>query len=162
MAIAEKELLPLLRFASTHARTGEARRERFAGPITWRACQTGQGQDLLRGAARASRQARSHPAIEGLRARNVEVLLLGRRIDAWVMDHLPEFEGKKFKDASRGDLELGALESAIDKQEGRKRSSRRASRFSSASRTRWGNGIAETARQHSTQGFCGRIGCRRT
>jgi molecular chaperone HtpG len=60
--------------------------------------------------------ARSHPAIEGLRARNVEVLLLGRRIDAWVMDHLPEFEGKKFKDATRGDLELGALESAIDKQ----------------------------------------------
>src|SRR5205814_4437234 len=34
--------------------------------------------------------ARSHPAIEGLRARNVEVLLLGRRIDAWVMDRSEE------------------------------------------------------------------------
>ena len=60
--------------------------------------------------------ARSHPAIEGLRARNVEVLLLGRRIDAWVMDHLQEFEGKKFKDATRGDLELGGLASAADKE----------------------------------------------
>ena len=60
--------------------------------------------------------ARSHPAIESLRARNVEVLLLGRRIDAWVMDHLQEFEGKKLKDATRGDLELGGLASAADKE----------------------------------------------
>ena len=60
--------------------------------------------------------ARSHPAIEGLRARNVEVLLLGQRIDAWVMDHLQEFEGKKFKDATRGDLDLGGLASAADKE----------------------------------------------
>jgi len=60
--------------------------------------------------------ARSHPAIEGLRARNVEVLLLGRRIDAWVMDHLQEFEGKQFRDASRGDLDLGALASAAEKE----------------------------------------------
>src|SRR5205814_4177722 len=60
--------------------------------------------------------ARSHPAIEALKARNVEVLLLGRRIDAWVMDHLQEFEGKKFRDASRGDLELGGLASAAEKE----------------------------------------------
>jgi molecular chaperone HtpG len=56
--------------------------------------------------------ARSHPAIEALRAKNVEVLLLGRRIDAWVMDYVQDFEGKKFKDATRGDLELGELASA--------------------------------------------------
>jgi molecular chaperone HtpG len=60
--------------------------------------------------------ARSHPAIEGLRARNVEVLLLGRRIDAWVMDHVQEFDGKKLKDATRGDLELGGLASSADKE----------------------------------------------
>ena len=60
--------------------------------------------------------ARSHPAIEGLQAKNVEVLLLGRRIDAWVMDHVQDFEGKKFKDATRGDLELGGLAGAADKE----------------------------------------------
>ena len=54
--------------------------------------------------------------IEGLRARNVEVLLLGKRIDAWVMDHLQDFEGKQFKDATRGDLDLGGLASAADKE----------------------------------------------
>ena len=32
------------------------------------------------------------------------------------MDHLQEFEGKKFKDATRGDLELGGLASADDKE----------------------------------------------
>jgi molecular chaperone HtpG len=60
--------------------------------------------------------ARSHPAIEGLRAKNVEVLLLGRRIDAWVMDHVQTFDGKKLKDATRGDLELGDLADAEKKQ----------------------------------------------
>jgi molecular chaperone HtpG len=60
--------------------------------------------------------ARGHPAIEALRARKVEVLLLGRRIDAWVMDHLQTFEGKKLKDATRGDLELGGLAAAADKE----------------------------------------------
>jgi molecular chaperone HtpG len=60
--------------------------------------------------------ARSHPAIEALRAKNVEVLLLGRRIDAWVMDYVQAFEGKKFKDATRGDLELGELAGPADKE----------------------------------------------
>jgi molecular chaperone HtpG len=33
------------------------------------------------------------------------------------MDHLQEFEGKKFKDATRGDLDLGALTSAAEKEQ---------------------------------------------
>ena len=33
------------------------------------------------------------------------------------MGQLHEFEGKRFKDASRGDLELGALEDEADKQQ---------------------------------------------
>jgi molecular chaperone HtpG len=32
------------------------------------------------------------------------------------MDHLQEFEGKKLKDATRGDLELGALAGAAEKE----------------------------------------------
>jgi molecular chaperone HtpG len=105
------KLQPLLRFSSTT--TGEAEEVSLADYVG--RMQTGQdkiyyvvGENLA--------AARSHPAIEGLRARNVEVLLLGRRIDAWVMDHLQEFEGKKFKDATRGDLELGSLASDEDKQ----------------------------------------------
>jgi molecular chaperone HtpG len=39
----------------------------------------------------------------------VEVLLLADRIDEWVMGQVTEFEGKRFKDATRSDLELGGL-----------------------------------------------------
>jgi molecular chaperone HtpG len=106
------KLLPLLRFASTRE-AGEQETVSLADYVA--RMQTGQdkiyfvvGENLA--------AARSHPAIEGLLARNVEVLLLGRRIDAWVMDHLQEFEGKKFKDAARGDLDLGALADAADKE----------------------------------------------
>src|ERR1044072_3037643 len=53
--------------------------------------------------------ARASPYIEQLKERGIEVLLLGDRIDEWVMGQIEEFEGKKFKDAVRGDLELGAL-----------------------------------------------------
>ena len=46
--------------------------------------------------------ARSSPFIEQLRDRGIEVLLLGDRIDEWVMGQLKDFEGKPFKDAARG------------------------------------------------------------
>jgi molecular chaperone HtpG len=53
--------------------------------------------------------ARASPYLELLRQKEVEVLLLADRIDEWVMGQVSEFEGKRFKDASRGDLELGGL-----------------------------------------------------
>jgi molecular chaperone HtpG len=111
------KLLPLLRFASTtHSGDKKAGDEETVSLADYAArLQTGQdkiyyvvGENLA--------AARSHPAIESLRARNVEVLLLGRRIDAWVMDHLQDYEGKKFRDATRGDLDLGSLASAAEKE----------------------------------------------
>jgi molecular chaperone HtpG len=108
----QDKLLPLLRFATT-AQEGDGETtslEAYAGRM-----QTGQDR-IYYVVGESLAAARSHPAIEGLRARNIEVLLLGRRIDAWVMDHLQTFEGRKFKDATRGDLELGELASAADKE----------------------------------------------
>jgi molecular chaperone HtpG len=106
-------IMPLLRFASTlnngSAGSGEAEEVSLADYVG--RMQTGQDK-IYYVVGESLAAARSHPAIEGLRARNVEVLLLGRRIDAWVMDHLQDFEGKKFKDATRGDLELGELAGA--------------------------------------------------
>jgi molecular chaperone HtpG len=106
------KILPLLRFSSTQ-NEGEAEEVSLADYVA--RLQTGQDK-IYYVVGESLAAARSHPAIEGLRARNVEVLLLGRRIDAWVMDHLQEFEGKKFKDATRGDLELGSLESPGEKE----------------------------------------------
>src|SRR6202163_3771071 len=61
--------------------------------------------------------ARGSPAIERLRERGLEVLLLGERIDEWVMGQLQSYEGKRFKDAARGDLELGGLVNEADRKE---------------------------------------------
>jgi len=106
------KILPLLRFANSTQQGDEEQTSlaEYVGRM-----QTGQDK-IYYVVGESLAAARSHPAIEGLRTRNVEVLLLGRRIDAWVMDHLQEFEGKKFKDATRGDLELGGLSSAADKE----------------------------------------------
>jgi molecular chaperone HtpG len=107
-----ERIMPLLRFCSTH-QEGDAEDVSLADYVA----RMQEGQDKIYYVVGESlAAARSHPAIEGLRARKVEVLLLGRRIDAWVMDHLQEFEGKKLKDATRGDLELGGLAGAAEKQ----------------------------------------------
>jgi molecular chaperone HtpG len=53
--------------------------------------------------------ARQSPHLERLRAHGVEVLLLHDRIDEWMMQYVGEYEGKSFRDVSRGDLDLGEL-----------------------------------------------------
>jgi molecular chaperone HtpG len=60
--------------------------------------------------------AKSSPHIEILRKKGIEVLLLSDRIDEWMMDHLHEFDGKSFKNVSRGDLELGDVQTDEEKQ----------------------------------------------
>jgi molecular chaperone HtpG len=116
------KILPLLRFATTN-QSGDEEQTSLADYVG--RMQTGQDK-IYYVVGESLAATRSHPAIEGLRARNIEVLLLGRRIDAWVMDHLQEFEGKKFKDATRGDLELGDLAGA-DKQKAEEKSKESAS-----------------------------------
>ncbi len=113
----QEKLLPLLRFASTHSAQegGPGEEEGVSLADYVGRLQTGQDK-IYYVVGESVAAARSHPAIEGLRAKNVEVLLLGRRIDAWVMDHVQTFEGKKLKDATRGDLELGALADAEKQQ----------------------------------------------
>ena len=64
--------------------------------------------------------ARGSPYIEKLRERGLEVLLMCDRVDEWVMGQVSEFEGKRFKDAARGDLELGPLAGPADDGEAEK------------------------------------------
>jgi molecular chaperone HtpG len=108
----QEKLLPLLRFSTT-AQPGDEETTSLADYVA--RMQTGQDK-IYYVVGESVTAARGHPAIEGLRAKNVEVLLLGRRIDAWVMDHVQTFEGKKFKDATRGDLDLGTLADAAEKE----------------------------------------------
>ena len=107
-----EKIAGLLRFASTHDASGE--------PSVSLADYVGrmiEGQDkiyFLTGDSHT--QVKDSPHLEVFRKKGVEVLLLTDRIDEWLMGYLTEFDGKSFVDVARGDLDLGALESAEDKQ----------------------------------------------
>ncbi|WP_339669809.1 molecular chaperone HtpG [Dasania marina] len=61
--------------------------------------------------------AKNSPHLEVFRKKGIEVLLLSDRVDEWLMGHLMEFDGKKFHDVGKGQLDLGELEDENDKQE---------------------------------------------
>ena len=108
----EAALLPLLRFASTAQADNTA-----SVSLNDYLARIKPGQERIYYViAETLDAARAHPAIERLKELGLEVLLLAERIDEWVMGQLEAFEGKRFKDAARGDLELGPLSSAADKE----------------------------------------------
>jgi molecular chaperone HtpG len=106
-----ERILPLLRYASTN-NAGDEESVSLADYVA--RMQPGQERIYyVIGENHAAARGSAH--IEQLRHKGVEVLLLGDRIDEWVMGQLGEFAGKRFKDAARGDLELGGLADAADK-----------------------------------------------
>ncbi len=107
-----EKIAGLLRFASTHDDSGE--------PSVSLADYVGrmiEGQDKIYFLTGDNyTQVKDSPHLEVFRKKGVEVLLLTDRIDEWLMGYLTEFDGKSFVDVARGDLDLGALETAEDKQ----------------------------------------------
>lgn len=106
------KLARLLRFAST---TGDdARQNRSLADYV---ASAGPDQDriyyLL---AENHAAAKASPHLEQLRRQGIEVLLLSDRIDPWIVDHLPEFEGKKLHDVGRGNLSMPEGEGEITQQ----------------------------------------------
>jgi len=60
--------------------------------------------------------AKNSPHLEIFRKKNIEVLLLGDRVDEWMVSNLPEFKGKKLQSIAKGDLDLGKLEEDSEKE----------------------------------------------
>jgi molecular chaperone HtpG len=107
-----ERILPLLRFAGTASDSNEETvgLADYVGRMK-------SGQELIYyviGENVAAARGSAH--IEQLKARGVEVLLLGDRVDEWIMGQVTEFEGKKLKDAGRGELSLGALADEADRR----------------------------------------------
>jgi molecular chaperone HtpG len=100
-----ERLLPLLRFASTASASNDE-----TVSLTEYLARMRPGQERIYYIVADSLDAaRASPYLELLQQKGVEVLLMADRIDEWVMGQVTEFEGKRFKEASRGDLELGGL-----------------------------------------------------
>ena len=96
------KLLPLLRFATTHA-DSEQQDQSLADYLSRAADDQDKIYYIL---ADNHATAASSPHLEKLKEKGLEVILLSDRIDPWMVDHLPEFEGKRFQDVGRGKLDL--------------------------------------------------------
>ncbi|MCX8116132.1 MAG: molecular chaperone HtpG, partial [Burkholderiaceae bacterium] len=64
--------------------------------------------------------AKSSPHLEIFRKKGVEVLLLTDRVDEWMLTFLHEFDGKPLVSVAKGDLDLGDLADAQEKEEQQK------------------------------------------
>lgn len=109
----KEKVAGLLRFASTHndsdAQTVSL--EDYIGRMK-------DGQEKIYFITADSYQAaKSSPHLEIFRKKGIEVLLMGDRIDEWLMSHLTEFNEKSFQSVARGALDLGDLEDEESKKE---------------------------------------------
>jgi len=107
-----ERIAKLLRFASTH-NEGDMQTvslTEYVGRM-----KDGQ-QDIYVVTAESAAAARHSPHLEVFRKKGIEVLLLGERVDEWMLNHLREFDGKNIVPVTRGDLDLGVLADAEEKQ----------------------------------------------
>lgn len=98
----KEKIARLLRFATTHtdSETQDQSLDDYLGRLQ-------EGQDkIYYVVAENFNTARRSPHLEVFRKRGIEVLLLSDRVDDWLMSHLQEFEGRKFQDVARGELDM--------------------------------------------------------
>ncbi len=98
------KLLELLRFHST--RSSDDARVSLAEYVGRMA--DGQ-EEIYYVTAENLKTAKASPHLEAFASRDIEVLLLTDRVDEWMINALPEFDGNKLKSVVRGDIDLSDL-----------------------------------------------------
>jgi len=111
-----KEFAPVLK---TGVHTDTANRDRIAELLRYRTTKSGEklislkqyvenmkeGQEFIYYITGENLQALANsPHLELLKEKDYEVLLMTDPIDEWVVDSLPEYDGKKLKSAEKGEL----------------------------------------------------------
>ncbi|MBF7073315.1 molecular chaperone HtpG [Glaciecola sp. MH2013] len=108
----KEKIAALMRFASTHDETGaqSVSLEDYIGRMK-------EGQEKIYYVTADSYQAaKTSPHLEIFRKKGIEVLLMGERIDEWLMSHLTEFNEKQFQSIARADLDLSDLDDEESKK----------------------------------------------
>ncbi|MGE4339761.1 MAG: molecular chaperone HtpG [Pigmentiphaga sp.] len=103
----------LLRFASTHneGSVQDVSLEDYVARMK-------EGQDKIYYVTAENFATASHsPHLEIFRKKGIEVLLLTDRVDEWMLSHLSAFDGKSLVSIAKGDLDLGNLADAEEKQQ---------------------------------------------
>lgn len=106
------KIAKLLRYASTHS-TGA---DQSVSLDDYLGRMKAEQKKIYYVTAESYAAAKSSPHLEIFRKKGIEVLLLSDRIDEWSMSYLREFEGKPLQDISKGQLDLGELDSEDDKK----------------------------------------------
>ncbi len=106
-----ERVLKLMRFATTRSENAEQR----IGLDDYLQRMVGTQEEIYYLTADSWNAARSHPKLEALKARGVEVLLMHERIDDWMSSYLHEYAGKRFRNVAKGELDLDALGEAPEK-----------------------------------------------
>jgi molecular chaperone HtpG len=107
-----EKIAALLRFSSTHDATDEQSVSLQA--YVERMKQEQEAIYFI--TADSFMAAKNSPHLEIFKKKNIEVLLLGDRVDEWMVSNLPEFKGKKLQSIAKGDLDLGKLEEDSEKE----------------------------------------------
>jgi len=108
-----EKIAKLLLFATTHTETSlqDQSLEDYVSRMK-------EGQEKIYYiAAESYNTARNSPHLEVFRKKGIEVLLLSDRVDEWFVSHLMEFDGKSLQDVTRGELDLGKLDSEEEKKQ---------------------------------------------
>jgi molecular chaperone HtpG len=109
----KEKIAKLLLFATTH--TGNATQDQALDDYVGR-MQQGQ-KAIYYLCAESYNAARYSPHLEVFRKKGIEVLLLCDRIDEWLVSHLGEFDGKPLQDITKGELDLGDLDTQEEKDQ---------------------------------------------
>jgi len=107
----KEKIAGLLRFATTHD-TSDKQSAAFDSYITR---MKPEQESIYYITADSFMAAKNSPHLEIFKKKDIEVLLLGDRVDEWLISNLTEFKGKKFQSIAKGDLDLGKLENESEK-----------------------------------------------
>jgi molecular chaperone HtpG len=107
-----EKIASLLKFSSTHDSTDEesVSLQDYVGRMK------AEQEAIYFITADSFMAAKNSPHLEIFKKKNIEVLLLGDRVDEWMVANLPEYKGKKLQSIAKGDLDLGKLEEADEKE----------------------------------------------
>ncbi|HDV5377334.1 TPA: molecular chaperone HtpG, partial [Vibrio cholerae] len=101
-----------LRFASTHIDSAEQTIS-LASYVE----RMKEGQDKIYYlTADSYTAAKNSPHLEQFKSKGIEVILMFDRIDEWLMNYLPEFEGKAFQSITKAGLDLSQFEDEAEKE----------------------------------------------
>ncbi len=112
----KERIAKLLRFSSTHDKSGEQ-----SVSLDAYISRMKEGQEKIYYiTADTFAAAKNSPHLEVFEKKGIEVLLMSERVDEWMMSYLKEFDGKQLQSVAKGDLDLGKLEDEAEQEEVKK------------------------------------------